>query len=87
MATTNNLISIILILAFTALYSTTGGLRSVIATDTVQFGVAMLGTLVYAVVVVHVETGTSSVMSLQPLPLLISKSFSRTTLSSPASML
>ncbi len=51
-ATTNNLISILLILAFTALYSTTGGLRSVIATDTVQFSVAMLGTLIYAVVVV-----------------------------------
>jgi Na+/proline symporter len=50
-ATTNNLISILLILAFTALYSTTGGLRSVIATDTVQFTLAMLGTLVYAVVV------------------------------------
>lgn len=51
-ATTNNLISILLILAFTALYSTTGGLRSVIATDTVQFTIAMIGTLVYAIVVV-----------------------------------
>ncbi len=50
-ATANNLISIVVILAFTALYSTTGGLRSVIATDTVQFGLAITGTLVYAVVV------------------------------------
>jgi Na+/proline symporter len=35
-ATTNNLISILIIIAFTALYSATGGLRAVIATDTVQ---------------------------------------------------
>lgn len=53
-ATTNNLITILAILAFTGLYATTGGLRSVIATDTVQFSLAMIGTLVYAVaVVVH----------------------------------
>ena len=32
-ATANNLISIMVILSFTALYSTTGGLRSVVATD------------------------------------------------------
>jgi len=51
-ATTNNLISILLIVSFTALYSTTGGLRSVIATDTVQFSLAMVGTLVYAIVIV-----------------------------------
>jgi Na+/proline symporter len=56
-ATTNNVISILLILAFTALYSTTGGLRSVIATDTVQFSLAMLGTLVYAVAVVFRSGG------------------------------
>jgi solute:Na+ symporter, SSS family len=47
-ASTNAFISIGLILAFTALYSTTGGLRSVIATDVMQFGLAMIGTLVYA---------------------------------------
>jgi len=46
--TTNNLISIVAILAFTALYSTTGGLRSVVATDVMQFGFAMVGTLFYA---------------------------------------
>ncbi len=51
--TTNNLISILVILGFTALYSTTGGLRSVVATDVVQFGLAMTGTLVYAVIVVY----------------------------------
>jgi SSS family solute:Na+ symporter len=52
-ATANNLISILLILLFTALYSTTGGLRSVVATDVMQFSLAMLGTLVYAFVVVR----------------------------------
>lgn len=51
-ATTNNIISVLAILAFTALYSTTGGLRSVIATDVVQFTLAMIGTLVYAVIVI-----------------------------------
>ncbi len=61
-ATANNLISIVLILAFTALYSTTGGLRSVIATDTVQFAIAMLGSLVYAVVVVVESGGLGSIV-------------------------
>jgi Na+/proline symporter len=51
-ATTNNIISIIFILAFTALYSMTGGLRAVIATDTVQFSLAMIGTLAYAIIVI-----------------------------------
>ncbi len=48
MQTTNNLISIFIILGFTTLYSTTGGLRSVVATDVTQFGFAMVGTLFYA---------------------------------------
>ncbi|MFQ5627645.1 MAG: sodium:solute symporter family protein [bacterium] len=50
--TTNNLISILVILSFTALYSTTGGLRSVVATDVMQFSLAMVGTLIYAIIVV-----------------------------------
>lgn len=50
---TNNLISILSILSFTALYSTTGGLRSVVATDVMQFSLAMIGTLVYAFIVVN----------------------------------
>lgn len=57
MATTNNLISILLILAFTATYSTTGGLRSVINTDVVQLVLAMVGTAVYAWVVVDAVGG------------------------------
>ncbi len=56
-ATTNNLISIVAILLFTALYSTTGGLRSVVATDLIQFGLAMIGTLVYAYLVVRAVGG------------------------------
>ena len=51
-ATTNNLISILLILGFTALYSTTGGLRSVVVTDLMQFVLAMVGTFVYAFIIV-----------------------------------
>ena len=56
-ATANNLISILLILIFTATYSTTGGLRSVINTDVVQFALAMVGTLIYAWVVVEAAGG------------------------------
>ena len=51
--TTNNLISIFAILAFTALYSTTGGLRSVVATDVMQFGFAMVGTILYAALIIY----------------------------------
>jgi solute:Na+ symporter, SSS family len=52
-ATASALISIILILVFTALYATTGGLRSVVTTDVLQFALAMIGTAVYAWVVVR----------------------------------
>ena len=51
--TANNLISILVIISFTALYSMTGGLRSVVATDIMQFALAIVGTIVYAVVVVN----------------------------------
>lgn len=61
-ATTNNLFSIIVIIAFTALYSTTGGLRSVIATDTVQFSLAMLGSLIYAAVVLIKSGGMDQIV-------------------------
>lgn len=56
-ATTNNLISILAILAFTGLYSMTGGLRSVVATDIGQFALAMAGTVAYAWVVVRAAGG------------------------------
>lgn len=51
--TTNNLLSILAILSFTTLYSTTGGLRSVVATDVMQFCIAIIGSLIYAVVVIQ----------------------------------
>jgi len=56
-ASTNAFLSILLIVSFTALYSTTGGLRSVIATDVMQFGLAMVGTLVYAWIVISRSGG------------------------------
>jgi solute:Na+ symporter, SSS family len=59
-ATTNNLISILAILGFTALYSTTGGLRSVVATDVAQFTLAIVGTVVYAAVVVGAVGGPAA---------------------------
>jgi Na+/proline symporter len=61
-ASTNNVISIFLIVGFTALYSTTGGLRSVIATDTVQFSIAMIGTLAYAVFVLIKSGGIGQIV-------------------------
>jgi len=64
----NSLISILLILGFTALYSTTGGLRAVISTDVLQFVLAMVGTAVYAWVVIDQAGGlgglTASVVEL-----------------------
>ncbi len=53
----NNLISVVLIASVTTLYSATGGLRSVIATDVVQFGIMIAGTLAFAVVVVGEVSG------------------------------
>jgi solute:Na+ symporter, SSS family len=51
--TANNLISILSIITFTALYSTTGGLRSVVATDVMQLSLAIIGTAVYAIVIIR----------------------------------
>ena len=47
----DNLVSIGVIVLVTTFYSTTGGLRSVVATDMLQFSVAMLATAAYAVYV------------------------------------
>ncbi|HSH44483.1 MAG TPA: sodium:solute symporter family protein, partial [Longimicrobiales bacterium] len=62
-ATANNLISIMGILAFTALYSMTGGLRSVVATDIGQFLLAMVGTAAYAWMVTAEVGGLSAIPS------------------------
>lgn len=56
-ATTNNIVSIVIIIAFVTLYSTTGGLRSVVATDIVQFSIAMIATLIYAIIAVSKAGG------------------------------
>lgn len=60
--TTNNLISIFLILGFTTMYSTTGGLRSVIDTDVTQFYFAMAGTLIYAGYILWYAGGISGII-------------------------
>jgi SSS family solute:Na+ symporter len=53
----NNVLSLLLVVSVTALYSTTGGLRAVVNTDLVQFAIAMLATLAYAVAVVREAGG------------------------------
>lgn len=53
----SNLFSILVIVTFTALYSTTGGLRSVINTDVVQVLIALVATGVYAYVVIAAVGG------------------------------
>lgn len=49
----NNLLSLLAIVTVTTFYSTTGGLRAVVATDLVQFAIVMLATLIYAVVLIE----------------------------------
>ncbi len=47
-ASTNNALSLVLMLVFVALYSTTGGLRAVISTDVLQLALMLGGTALYA---------------------------------------
>jgi SSS family solute:Na+ symporter len=56
-AAANALISILVIVFFTAGYSMTGGLRSVVNTDVVQLGLALGGTAIYAWAVVSAAGG------------------------------
>ena len=60
--TANNFISLAMILAVAALYSATGGLRSVVATDVVQLAIMFLGTLAYTTIVVR-EVGGLDAMT------------------------
>jgi SSS family solute:Na+ symporter len=62
-ATANNVLSILFMLAFVALYSTTGGLRGVIATDVMQLAVMLLGTAIYAAVAVHQAGGRDAMLA------------------------
>lgn len=56
----DNFISILAIVSFTALYSMTGGLRSVVATDVVQFAIMMIATAIYAFIIVSKVGGISA---------------------------
>jgi Na+/proline symporter len=58
---TNNLISLGAIVAVTMLYSATGGLRSVVQTDLVQFALMLLGTAAYAACVVEAAGGLAAI--------------------------
>ena len=62
--TANNLISLVMVLAVTALYSATGGLRSVAATDIVQIAIMFVGTLSFTFLVVQ-EVGGLGAMTTQ----------------------
>ena len=59
--TASNLISILFILTVATFYSTTGGLRSVVATDVVQLAVMLLGTTAFGAVVVTEAGGLGAV--------------------------
>ncbi|GMQ90672.1 MAG: Na+:solute symporter [Gammaproteobacteria bacterium] len=56
-----NLISIVAIVAVTAFYSTTGGLRSVVRTDIVQFVIMLVGTALFAIIVVNAAGGLQAI--------------------------
>ena len=60
--TANNLLSIMMIIAVAALYSATGGLRSVAATDVVQLAIMFVGTVAFTTIVVR-EVGGLGVMT------------------------
>ncbi|MCY3839877.1 MAG: Na+:solute symporter [Gammaproteobacteria bacterium] len=62
LASTNNLISIVLLLVFVGLYSTTGGLRGVIASDLLQFGLAMGGSIAFAVLLLWEVGGPAALV-------------------------
>ncbi len=47
-ASANNLLSLAALLVVTTAYSATGGLRAVVRTDILQFGIMLIGTAVYA---------------------------------------
>ena len=59
--TANNFISIIMIVMVTTFYSTTGGLRSVVATDVVQLAIMLMGTLAFTIIVVNEVGGLGAI--------------------------
>lgn len=59
-ATTNNVLSLLLMLMFVSLYSMTGGLRAVITTDVLQLALMLGGTALYAWFAVEAAGGLST---------------------------
>lgn len=59
---TNNALSIGAIVLVTTLYSTTGGLRSVVQTDIMQFALMIVGTAAYAGWVIHAGGGMDGII-------------------------
>ncbi|WP_169977916.1 sodium:solute symporter family transporter [Tautonia rosea] len=59
----NNLLSILAILLVTLGYSATGGLRSVVATDAVQLGLALVATGAFAYMVIREVGGLGAIQS------------------------
>ena len=59
--TASNLVSILLILGVATFYSTTGGLRSVVATDVVQIAIMFLGTAAFTAIVVREVGGFGAI--------------------------
>lgn len=57
---TNNVISLAAIVGVTTLYSTTGGLRSVVRTDVAQLAVMLVATAIYAVLIVQAVGGLAA---------------------------
>ncbi|MDC0716718.1 sodium:solute symporter family protein [Nannocystis bainbridge] len=55
------LLSLVVLLGFTALYSLTGGLRAVVATDVVQLAIMLIGTALYAGAVLVAAGGPSGI--------------------------
>lgn len=58
---TSNLLSLLAIVLVTTLYSATGGLRGVVATDVVQFAIALIASAAFAVIVVERAGGLGAV--------------------------
>jgi SSS family solute:Na+ symporter len=59
---TNNILSILTIVLVTTLYSTSGGLRSVVGTDVVQFFLMMIATLFYTFYVIDAVGGLEAMI-------------------------
>ena len=57
----SNFVSILVILVFTTFYSTTGGLRSVVATDVMQISFMLGGTLLFSIFAVNRAGGLDAI--------------------------